>query len=188
MTHKHSHTSQLEVEILNPPPKWATALSGALAGVISRFSVNPLDVLKIRFQIQLEPTSGLGQRACTHGSKYRSICGALATIIREEGVRVRHVQPSLSDSDTSTPPTKLSSGVLSQPLSKLDFPTGSVLLCEPLQGLWRGNLAGQLMTVPYTTAQFTVLQQCKVSRVIVVHPPSVTHARSSFCPRCRLLR
>lgn len=31
-----------------------------------------------------------------------------------------------------------------------------------MQGLWRGNLAGQLMTAPYTTAQFVALHQCKV--------------------------
>lgn len=38
-------------------------------------------------------------------------------------------------------------------------------LANPLppevQGLWRGTVPGQLLTVPYTAVQFVALQQCK---------------------------
>jgi solute carrier family 25 thiamine pyrophosphate transporter 19 len=30
-----------------------------------------------------------------------------------------------------------------------------------LQGLWRGTVPGQLLTVPYTAVQFVALQQCR---------------------------
>eukprot|EP00887_Chlorella_sp_A99_P003958 scaffold11.g3958.t1 len=66
------------------PGPLLTAAAGALAGAVSRFVVGPLDVLKIRFQVQLEPIGG-GAAA----SKYTSLrqARALATIVREEGVR-----------------------------------------------------------------------------------------------------
>lgn len=33
--------------------------------------------------------------------------------------------------------------------------------CCCLQGLWRGTVPGQLLTVPYTAVQFVALQQCR---------------------------
>ena len=36
---------------------WQSATAGAVAGAVSRLLVSPLDVLKIRFQLQLEPIS-----------------------------------------------------------------------------------------------------------------------------------
>lgn len=63
------------------------AVAGGLAGAVARVVVGPLDVLKIRFQVQLEPI------ARAHGSsgvsKYTGLGQALATIVREEGVQVR---------------------------------------------------------------------------------------------------
>ncbi len=31
----------------------------------------------------------------------------------------------------------------------------------PAQGLWRGTVPGQLLTIPYTAVQFVALQQCR---------------------------
>lgn len=98
------------------PPAWVTATAGALAGVVSRFVVHPLDVLKIRFQVQLEPIRCANVTAsAAAGSKYTSLTQAALAIGREEGLRA----------------------------------------------FWRGSLPGQLLSVPYTAAQFTALRQCK---------------------------
>ncbi|OAY27756.1 mitochondrial thiamine diphosphate carrier 2 [Manihot esculenta] len=62
--------------------------AGALAGAISRTVTSPLDVIKIRFQVQLEPTYS---RALIRGniggpSKYTGISQAAKDIFREEGL------------------------------------------------------------------------------------------------------
>ncbi|KAI7835819.1 hypothetical protein COHA_010286 [Chlorella ohadii] len=59
-----------------------TAVAGALAGAVARFVVGPLDVLKIRFQVQLEPIA-----AGVKTSHYTSMRQALVTIVKEEGIK-----------------------------------------------------------------------------------------------------
>lgn len=53
---------------------------GAVSGVVTRLVVQPLDVLKIRFQLQIEPTS---KKAIT--GKYSGIWQAFKLIYKEEG-------------------------------------------------------------------------------------------------------
>lgn len=64
------------------------AASGALAGAIARFVIGPLDVIKIRFQVQIEPIA----RNSARRSKYVSLGQAIKTIIKEEGVKVRYCE------------------------------------------------------------------------------------------------
>lgn len=84
-----SPTSSDDGQPLPADPRRQSALlhatAGAIAGAISRFVVGPLDVLKIRFQVQLEPISGCA--AAMVPSKYTSIHQALVTIVREEGIK-----------------------------------------------------------------------------------------------------
>ncbi|OQV12197.1 Mitochondrial thiamine pyrophosphate carrier [Hypsibius exemplaris] len=62
-------------------PKSVYAVSGAASGFITRTLTQPLDVIKIRFQLQVEPIT----RGAT-SSKYRNVAQAFQTIVREEGI------------------------------------------------------------------------------------------------------
>ncbi|KAL1372515.1 hypothetical protein HN51_002656 [Arachis hypogaea] len=61
--------------------------AGAISGGISRTVTSPLDVIKIRFQVQLEPTSSwaLLRKDLAAPSKYTGIFQASKDIFREEG-------------------------------------------------------------------------------------------------------
>ncbi|XP_053997814.1 mitochondrial thiamine pyrophosphate carrier-like [Hylaeus anthracinus] len=56
------------------------AVAGALSGFVTRFICQPLDVVKIRFQLQVEPITN------HHVSKYRSVAQAFFLIFKEEGI------------------------------------------------------------------------------------------------------
>lgn len=58
------------------------AASGAVTGFVCRTIVQPLDVIKIRFQLQVEPIKLHSDR-----SKYRSIAHIFKLMVREEGIR-----------------------------------------------------------------------------------------------------
>jgi solute carrier family 25 thiamine pyrophosphate transporter 19 len=64
------------------------AAAGALSGAISRFLVGPLDVVKIRFQVQLEPI-GLETALTKRPPHYHGFLHAFRTIVAEEGIKVR---------------------------------------------------------------------------------------------------
>lgn len=55
--------------------------AGAASGFITRATCQPLDVLKIRFQLQVEPISHIAS------SKYRSIPQAISLVCKEEGFK-----------------------------------------------------------------------------------------------------
>ncbi|KAK6138769.1 hypothetical protein DH2020_027488 [Rehmannia glutinosa] len=65
------------------------ASAGAISGGISRTVTSPLDVIKIRFQVQLEPTTqwALLRRVAFGPSKYTGMLQATKDIFREEGLR-----------------------------------------------------------------------------------------------------
>jgi len=61
-----------------PTAMWVTTTAGALAGATARVCVAPLDVIKIRLQVQVERGAS---------GKYRGLADATRTILREEGAR-----------------------------------------------------------------------------------------------------
>jgi solute carrier family 25 thiamine pyrophosphate transporter 19 len=65
------------------------AAAGALSGAISRFLVGPLDVVKIRFQVQLEPISLQASALTKRPPHYHGFLHAFRTIVAEEGIKVR---------------------------------------------------------------------------------------------------
>lgn len=58
------------------------AIGGGVSGALTRFVAHPFDVLKIRFQLQVEPLKKRSDK-----SKYAGMYQAFSTIFREEGVR-----------------------------------------------------------------------------------------------------
>ncbi|EDW58886.2 mitochondrial thiamine pyrophosphate carrier [Drosophila virilis] len=73
------------------PPKSSTnsthvqmlqAIGGGVSGAITRFVTQPFDVLKIRFQLQVEPL-----KRKSLNSKYSGMLHAFSSIYREEGLR-----------------------------------------------------------------------------------------------------
>eukprot|EP00053_Salpingoeca_punica_P009636 m.86622 g.86622 ORF g.86622 m.86622 type:complete len:353 (-) comp15101_c0_seq2:488-1546(-) len=76
-----------------PPPQrrrhsaLQATLAGAISGAVTRATLSPLDVIKIRLQLQLEPVSHTKVATWGHSSKYKGILHCLRVIVREEGVR-----------------------------------------------------------------------------------------------------
>ena len=124
------------------------ATAGAVAGCVSRLVVGPLDVIKIRFQVQLEPIGG------STAAKYKGLGNAFKTIVKEEGVKVTcHAESS----------TGAQQGLADHFITWTDIKGSNEALPSALQGLWRGTIPGLLLTVPYTAVQFVALQQFKVA-------------------------
>ncbi|GIY27225.1 mitochondrial thiamine pyrophosphate carrier [Caerostris darwini] len=58
------------------------AIAGAVSGFVTRTLFQPLDVIKIRFQLQIEPITELSKRA-----KYKGMIHAFRCIRMEEGIQ-----------------------------------------------------------------------------------------------------
>ncbi|KAL4734844.1 mitochondrial thiamine pyrophosphate carrier 1 [Aspergillus similis] len=61
-------------------------LAGGVAGLISRFCIAPLDVVKIRLQLQIHSLSDPTSHAHITGPVYKGTLSTIKTILREEGL------------------------------------------------------------------------------------------------------
>lgn len=66
-----------------------TALCGGFAGLTTRMAISPLDVVKIRLQVQPEPYTikGMLNSKFRGNMKYSGVLQAFQAIVKEEGVR-----------------------------------------------------------------------------------------------------
>ncbi|KAJ8958143.1 hypothetical protein NQ318_006080 [Aromia moschata] len=126
------------------------AFAGGASGFVTRATCQPLDVLKIRFQLQVEPIS---HKAV---AKYRSIYQAVRVILHEEGIKAfwkGHV-PAQWLSVTYGIVQFWSFEMLSKQMHKMNLPSN----VSPLVNFTCGSLAGLWPTVvqigPHAGAQF----------------------------------
>ena len=68
---------------------WQHAMSGAIAGLTSRLIIAPLDLIKIRLQLQPEKKSSILRYDTS--AKYSGLWNTFKLIIKEEGLRVREL-------------------------------------------------------------------------------------------------
>jgi solute carrier family 25 thiamine pyrophosphate transporter 19 len=61
-----------------------SAVAGAVSGAVTRASASPLDILKIRFQLQIENMKQTGKG---HLPKYTGVGQAVGLIWKEEGIK-----------------------------------------------------------------------------------------------------
>jgi hypothetical protein len=73
--------------------KAQVVVSGAAAGLLSRFVIAPLDVIKIRLQLQIHSLSDPLSRQGVRGPTYSGFFGTLKEILREEGLTVSFHSP-----------------------------------------------------------------------------------------------
>lgn len=67
--------------------RWQVVGAGAIAGLVSRFVIAPLDVIKIRLQLQIHSLSDpLSHHSARGGPIYKGTLGTLKHILREEGL------------------------------------------------------------------------------------------------------
>ncbi|KAJ5528325.1 Mitochondrial thiamine pyrophosphate carrier 1 [Penicillium frequentans] len=66
--------------------KRQTVLAGGIAGLISRFCIAPLDVVKIRLQLQVHSLSDPASHEAVQGPIYKGTLSTMRAIIRQEGI------------------------------------------------------------------------------------------------------
>ena len=68
--------------------KRQTVLAGGVAGLISRFCIAPLDVVKIRLQLQVHSLSDPVSHHTVAGPVYKGTWSTMRAIVQQEGITV----------------------------------------------------------------------------------------------------
>ncbi|KAG6435428.1 hypothetical protein SASPL_100301 [Salvia splendens] len=158
------------------------ASAGAISGGISRTVTSPLDVIKIRFQVQLEPTTqwALLRRDVYSQSKYTGMVQATKDIFREEGwpaefsmefsllclvflsyMLMLYLEIMCKIKSFQFPPKLVLVNVIRLFLGSIIAGDAMEIWAGFAHGFWRGNVPALLMVMPYTAIQFTVLHKLK---------------------------
>ncbi|KAJ5190060.1 Mitochondrial carrier protein [Penicillium cf. griseofulvum] len=66
--------------------KRQVVLAGGIAGLISRFCIAPLDVVKIRLQLQIHSLSDPASHLSVKGPVYKGTLSTMRTIMKQEGI------------------------------------------------------------------------------------------------------
>ncbi|KAJ5233108.1 Mitochondrial carrier protein [Penicillium chermesinum] len=67
--------------------KRQTIVAGGIAGLISRFCIAPLDVVKIRLQLQIHSLSDPASHQSVTGPIYKGTLSTMREIVRQEGIK-----------------------------------------------------------------------------------------------------
>ncbi|KAF9171507.1 mitochondrial thiamine pyrophosphate transporter [Mortierella sp. AD011] len=127
--------------------KIETVFCGSTAGVVSRFVIAPLDVVKIRLQMQTQ------RKTLPKVLRRNSFPGSTAQIQHSSTVKSRSgVEARIQNTSRSNAPPRyrgMFSGI------------ATIAREEGIKGLWKGNMAAEYLYLTYGGIQFLIYQQTK---------------------------
>ncbi|KAG0055078.1 mitochondrial thiamine pyrophosphate transporter [Linnemannia elongata] len=143
---KHGTSNKGGIAVGTPTlTKAETVFCGSTAGVISRFVIAPLDVVKIRLQLQTQrkelPKVLRRKAGAAEGIGYSNMKGRTAVTADSLAAAARTVQPRYN-------------GMLSG--------MATIAREEGIRGLWKGNMAAEYLYLTYGGIQFLAYQQTKL--------------------------
>lgn len=119
-------------------PAWKTLLSGAIAGVASRIVIAPLDVVKIRLQLQQDPRSLSSLIGHTPNNK---------SITNLKDISINDSLKELKNPKLVKPSLFKYTGILQTILT--------IIKEEGYASLWKGNIPALGLYATYSALQFT---------------------------------
>ncbi|KAG0228404.1 mitochondrial thiamine pyrophosphate transporter [Actinomortierella wolfii] len=149
----HKDSSQAKKGITAGTPnltKAETVLCGSTAGVVSRFVVAPLDVVKIRLQMQ------------THRKDLPAILRRKAAAELEYS-RMKSIGSSATTAERLASAENVANLTRQANIKYKGMLSGMALIVreEGIRGLWKGNMAAEYLYLTYGGIQFLVYQQTK---------------------------
>lgn len=91
--------------------------AGAVAGLVSRFCISPLDVIKIRLQLQVHSLSDPLSYHGYSGPVYSGFFGTLRSILHDEGITVSSPGTMRSDKRNTDSQRRCGKGISRQSFS-----------------------------------------------------------------------